>query len=248
MEFNIRRLGKPLSAAERAQIFRIAEHYYPEHFDVDSMLDWHLEQDSCVHVAEHESRIIGYSINSREHRVTPFYRDEIPLFYQRQLFVDPALQHEAIGVALQTAGLRYQLGPCWLFRRFAVTFLTANPQVLRVLSLYNEFYPRPDGELPDQIYSFCQLLGPMMGFSRVDRRLLVYGTSKMKLEGEDYTNRWKNSLFSGHAKYDQMVLSTVFEHRDGKLVHTGRLLLGIGYARPTHFIRRFLRILFKYHH
>ena len=212
------------------------------------MLDWHLEQESCVHVAEHEDRIVGYSINSCDYRKTPFYRKEIPLFYQRQLFVDPALQHEAIGIALQTTGLRYHLGPFWLFRRFAVTFLTANPQVLRVLSLYNEFYPRPEGAIPEQVYSFCQQLGPMMGFSRVDRQLLVYGTGKKKLEGEDYTCRWKNFLSSGHAGYDRMVLDTVFLQRDSRIFHTGRLLLGIGYARPTHFVRRFLRMLFRYRH
>jgi hypothetical protein len=212
------------------------------------MLDWHLGQDSSVHVAEHKGHIIGYSFGSCSDRKTPFYKRKIPLFYQRQLFVDPALQHEAIGIALQTSGLRYHLGLFWLFRRFAVTSLTANPQVLRVLSLYNEFYPRPDGAVPDQIYSFCQQLGPMMGFSRVDRHLLVYGTSKKQLEGKDYTFRWENSLSSGNAKYDQMVLNAVFVPRDGKIVHTGRLLLGIGYAKPTHFIRRFLRMLFKYRH
>lgn len=210
------------------------------------MLADHLDQDSCVHVAEQKDKVIGYSVNSCCYQKTPFYKKEIPLFYQRHLFLDPSVQHQAVGLGLQTAGLRYQLGPFWLFRRFAVTFLTSNPQVIRILSLYNEYYPRLDGALPDKVYAFCQQLGSMMGFSRVDRRLLVYGTNETILDGEDYTSRWINFISSGHEKYDQMLLNTVFRSEDGKIIHTGALLVAIGYARPLHFFRRFLESRFRY--
>ena len=82
--------------------------------------------------------------------------------------------------------------------------------------------------LPEEVYAFCQQLGPMMGFSRVDRRLLVYGTNEMILEGEDSTSEWKSFLLSGHAGYDQMILNTAFTTRNGEIVHTGALLIAIG--------------------
>jgi hypothetical protein len=227
---------------------QIIAHYFPRDFDVKSMLLEHLDQDSCIHVAQQKDKIIGFSVNSCGYQKTPFYKEEIPLFYQRLLYVDPAAQHKAIGLGLQTAGLRYQLGPCWLFRRFAVICLTSNPQVLRAIHQYNEYFPRQDDELTQEVYAFCQQLGPTMGYSRVDRRLLVYGTNETTLEGEDYTSQWMNFLLSGHAKYDQMILDRVFTTRNGRIFHTGALLVAIGYAKPMHFIRRFLEIRFRYHH
>jgi hypothetical protein len=224
---------------------RIIAHYFPPGFDVESMLVEHLDQDSCIHVARQENQIIGFSVNSLSYRETPFHKKEIPLVYQRLLYVDPAAQHRAIGLYLQIAGLRYHLGPCWLLRRFAVTCLTSNPQVLRAIHQYNEYYPRQDDELPQEVYAFCQQLGPAMGFSRVDRRLLVYGTNETTLEGEDYTAGWMNFLLSGHGEYDRMILERVFSTRDGRIFHTGALLLAIGYAKPMHFIRRFLEIRFR---
>jgi hypothetical protein len=87
----------------------------------------------------------------------------------------------------------------------------------------------------------------MMGFSRVDRRLLVYGTNESILEGEDYTSEWMNFIQSGHAQFDQMVLNTAFTTTDGKIAHTGALLMAIGYARPMHFIRRYIEVSVRYH-
>lgn len=227
---------------------RIVAHYFPRDFDVESMLAEHLDQDSCVHIAEQKDKIIGYSVNSCSYRKTPFHKKDLPVFYQRLLYVDPIVQHKAIGLALQTAGLRYQLGFFWLFRHFVVVCLTSNPQVLRAISQYNQFYPRQDGALAEEVYAFCQQLGPMMGFSRVDRRLLIYGTNETILEGEDYTSEWTSFLRSGHAGFDQMILNTALATRNGKIAHTGALLMAIGYARPMHFIWRFVEVCLKYHH
>lgn len=227
---------------------QIIAHYFPPDFDVRSMLIDHLDQDSCIHVAQQENKIIGFSVNSCSYQKTPFYKKTIPLIYQRLLYVYPTAQHQAIGLCLQIAGLRYQLGPCWLFRRFAAICLTSNPQVLRAIHQYNEYYPRQDDKLPQDVYAFCQQLGPEMGFGRVDRRLLVYGTNETTLEGQDYTSRWMSFLLSGHSEFDQMILERVFATRNGKIFHTGALLVAIGYARPMHFIRRFLETRFRYHH
>jgi len=227
---------------------RIVAHYFPRHFDVESMLAEHLAEDSCVLVAEQDEKIIGCSVNSCSYRKTPFHNKDLPIFYQRLLYVDPGAQHKAVGLKLQTAGLRYQLGLLWLFRRFVVVCLTSNPQVLRAVSQYNEYYPRQDGALPQAVYAFCQQLGPMMGFSRIDRRLSVYGTNESKLEGEDYTSEWISFIQSGHAEFDQMVLNTAFAARNGKIAHTGALLMAIGYARPMHFIRRYIEVSLRYHH
>jgi hypothetical protein len=221
---------------------RIVAHYFPRDFDVESMLVAHLDQDACIHIAAQKDRIIGYSVNSCSYRETPFHGKELPVFYQRLLYVDPAVQHQSVGLELQIAGLCYRLGLLWLLRRFVVVCLTSNPQVLRLISEYNEYYPREDGALPEAVYAFCQQLGPMMGFSRVDRRLLVYGTNESILEGEDYTFEWMNFLRSGHAEYDQMILNTAFSSQNGKIVHSGALLLAIGYVRPMHFMRRFVEM------
>ena len=37
---------------------RIVAHYFPRGFDVESMLARHLDQDSCVHIAEQKDKII----------------------------------------------------------------------------------------------------------------------------------------------------------------------------------------------
>jgi len=211
------------------------------------MLDEHLDQDTCVHVAEQRERIVGFSVDSFGCRQTPFYRQDLPVFFQRLLYVDPAVQHRAAGLKLQTAGLRYRLGPFWLFRRFVVVCLTSNPQVLRAISQYNEYYPRRDGVLPESVYLFCQQLGPLMGFTRIDRRLLVYGTNETVLEGEDYSAEWTNFLRSGHTVFDRMILETAFSASNGRVVHSGALLLAIGYARPLHFLRRFIELSYRYH-
>lgn len=227
---------------------RIVAHYFPRDFDLKSMLDEHLDPDSCIHIAEQNDKIIGYSVNSCSYRKTPFHKKNIPVFYQHLLYVDPTVQHKAVGLELQIAGLRYQLGFFWLLRRFVVVCLTNNPQVLRIISQYNEYYPRQDGALPEAVYAFCRQLGPMLGFSRIDRRLLVYGTNETILEGEDYTSAWTSFLRSGYAGFDQMVLNTAFASTNGRVVHTGALLLAIGYARPMHFLRRFIKVFLRYHH
>ena len=226
---------------------RIVAHYFPRDFDVESMLGAHFDPDSCVHIAQQGEKIIGYSVHTCSYRKTPFHNKDLPVFYQRLLYVDPIVQHQAVGLKLQIAGLRYWLGLLWLFRRFVVVCLTSNPQILRAMSLYNEYYPRQDGALSDEVYAFCQQLGPMLGFSHVDRRLLVYGTNETILEGEDYTAEWMNFLRSGHARFDQMILSTAFAAKNGKIIHTGALLMAIGYARPMHFIRRFIELRLRYH-
>ena len=225
----------------------IIAQYFPRDFDVKSMLLEHLDQDACVHVAQQNEKIIGFSVSSCGYQRTPFYKKTIPLFYQQLLYLDPAVQHKAIGFGLQTAGLRCQLGPLWLFRRFAVICLTSNPQVLRAIHQYNQYYPRQDDELPQEVYEFCQQLGPIIGFSHVDRCLRVYGTNEMILEGEEYTSQWTSFLLSGHGEYDQMILDRVFVSRNGKVYHSGKLLLAIGYAGPMHFIRRFLEIRLRYY-
>ncbi len=211
------------------------------------MLAEHLDQDTCVHVAEQNNRIIGFSVHSFSCRKTPFFGRDLPVFFQRLLYVDPAVQHRAVGLRLQTAGLRYRLGFFWLIRRFVVVCLTSNPQVLRAINQYNEYYPRRDGALPEPVYAFCQQLGPMMGFDRVDRRLLVYGTNERLLEGEDYSTEWASFLRSGNSEFDQIILQTAFSMKDGKVLHSGALLLAIGYARPMHFLRRFIELSYRYH-
>ena len=247
IEFTIRRLSKPLPEKEREQIVRIAAHYFPPSFDVESMLDEHLGQDTCVHVAEQGDRIVGFSVHSFSRRKTPFHKQDLPVFFQRLLYVDPAVQHKAVGLKLQTRGLRFRLGLFWLFRRFVVICLTSNPQVLRAMSQYNEYYPRRDGVLPESVYVFCQQLGSMMGFSRIDRRLLVYGTNETLLEGEDYSSEWASFLRSGHTEFDQMILQTAFSTKNDRVTHSGSLLLAIGYARPMHFLRRFIELSYRYH-
>ena len=88
----------------------------------------------------------------------------------------------------------------------------------------------------------------MMGFTRIDRRLLVYGTNETLLEGEDYSSEWASFLSSGDAVFDQMILESAFSTDNGRVAHSGALLLAIGYARPMHFLRRFMELSYRYHH
>jgi hypothetical protein len=210
------------------------------------MLVEHVTPDACIHIAVQIDRIIGFSINSCDYRKTPFREKEIPLIFQRILYIDPVVQHLGVGIRLQVAGLRYHLGPFWLFRRFAVTCLTNNPSIVRAFSQYDLFYPCQQAPIPVEIHDFCQQLAPAMGFESIDQHLLAYGSNESILDGADYTALWKKFLLSGHHTYDQMILNTVFETRHEKVFHRGALLLVIGYARPMRFIRRYIEVQLQY--
>jgi hypothetical protein len=224
----------------------IAGHYYPQGYDTDAMLLGHFTREACVHLALRQDQVVGFSINSCASTLTPFHGKEIPLFYQAALYVAPEFQHHSVGIHLQLAGLRYHLGPFWTFRRFAVVCLTCNPLILRAFSMYNDYYPRHDREVPPRIHAFCQQLAPMMGFTRIDRGLVARGTNESILEGTDCTLEWEQFLRSGHDIYDQMILNTVFSTEHNKIIHTGALLLAVGYAKPLHFVRRFFEMRWRY--
>lgn len=247
IKIKIRILSNRLSRHELGRLARIAAHYFPDDFDVETMLLQHLDRDSSVQVAEQNDEIIGISITSCRRSKTPFYKNDIPLFYQRILYVDPDTRGRAVGLRLQVAGLRYQLGAFWMFRRFAVICLTNSPEILRAFNQYSEYYPRQDHPVPGTVYEFCRQLGSIMDFERIDRHLLVYGTNESNLAGVDYTMKWERFLKSGHASYDQMILNGVFVTKDGKILHAGVLQLVVGYAGPMHFVLHFLKAKFKYH-
>jgi hypothetical protein len=246
IKLKIRVLSNTLSRYDLERLARIAAHYFPEDFDVETMLLQHLGSDSCVQVAEQNDEIIGISITSCDRSKTPFYKKDVPLFYQRILYVDPGARGRAVGLRLQVAGLGYQLGAFWMFRRFAVICLTNSPKILRAFNQYGEYYPRQAHPVPGKVYEFCQQLGPTMGFERIDQHLLVYGTNESILDGVDYTTKWERFLKSGHASYDRMILNSVFSAKDGKIFHTGVLQMVVGYAGPMHFVLRFLKAKFKY--
>jgi GNAT superfamily N-acetyltransferase len=247
IKIRIRVVSNRLSRHELGRLARIAAHYFPDDFDVETMLLQHLGRDSCVQVAEQNDEIIGISITSCERSKTPFCKNYIPLFYQRILYVDPDARGRAVGLRLQVAGLRYQMGAFWMFRRFAVICLTNSPKILRAFNQYSEYFPCQDHPVPEKVYEFCRQLGSIMGFERIDRQLLVYGTNESNLAGVDYTTKWERFLKSGHASYDRMILNSVFSMEDGRILHAGVLQLVVGYAGTMHFVLRFLKAKFKYH-
>jgi hypothetical protein len=246
IKYKIRRLSICLSEQELDQMTRIAAFYYPNNFDARSMLLEHITWDACIHVAVQSDQIIGFSINSCDYRKTPFCKTEIPLIFQKILYIDPVFQKRGVGIKLQIAGLRYHVGLLWIFSRFTVICLTNNPLILRAFSQYDVYYPRQEASIPADIYDFCKQLAPAMGFESIDQRLLVYGTNESILDGADYTLLWKKFLFSGHDSYDQMILNRVFNTRDEKVFHRGTLQLAIGYARSMRFIWQFIKVQLKY--
>jgi len=247
IKLKIRVLSNTSAQHELVRLTRVSAHYFPDNFDVKTMLLQHIGRDSCVQVAEQNDEIIGISITSCSKEKTPFYRKKIPLFYQRIIYVDPGARHQAVGLRLQVAGLDYQLGAFWMFRRFAVICLTNSPKILRAFSQYNDYYPRQDHPVPGNVYEFCRQLRSIMGFERIDQHLLVYGTNESNLDGVDYTTKWERFLRSGHEKYDRMILNSVFSTKDGRILHTGVLQMVVDYAGPMHFVLHFLKAKLKYH-
>jgi hypothetical protein len=75
---------------------------------------------------------------------------------------------------------------------------------------------------------------------------VAYGTNESTLKGTDCTREWEQFLRSGHDIYDQMILNTVFSGEHNKIIHTGALLLAVGYAKPLHFVRRFIDMRWRY--
>jgi len=160
IKFKIRQLDTCLMEQVLDQMTRIAACYYPENFDARSMLLEHVSRDVCIHAAVQSDRIIGFSFNSCDYGKTPFCKAEIPLIFQRFLYIDPVVHQRGVGIKLQVAGLRYHLGPFWLFRRFVVICLTNNPLILRAFSQYDVYYPRHEAAIPAGIHDFCQKLAP----------------------------------------------------------------------------------------
>jgi hypothetical protein len=228
-----------------ARLVEIAKHFYPANFDVSAMIRHHIDAGATTILAMLGKEIVGFSMSSQVTRITPFYKRKIPVLYQRLLYIDPARRKQQIGVRLQIAVLRHHLGIFWLFRRFAMICITDNPLVVRAFGLYKTYYPNTRTSTPEEIISFGESLLPIVGGSSLDKNLLVHGTNESGLTGLDYTSWWRKFLESGHHRYDDLLLSTVFTQSDGKIVHNGVSMLAIGYATPLNFVGRFAQVVLQ---
>lgn len=223
----------------------IASQYYPMHYDVSKMLQNHLNAGGILQVALIEGDIAGFSVSSCEIRITPFNKREMPVIYQRLLFIDTALRRQLLGISLQIAVLHLHLGPFWLFKRLTLFCLTDNPLIVRAFDLYNIYYPNNQITPTPEVWQFCESLLPLLFGNNLGKNLLVYGTNESMLKDFDYTHWWKKYLASGHTYYDELLLSTVFKPQQGRILHSGALLLVVGYSRPLNLLKRFLQIAWK---
>ncbi len=228
-----------------SRLLDIASHYYPTYFDITKMLKHHFDAGGQLQLAVMDGDIVGFSVSSCEIRSTPFHEREIPVIYQRLLYVDTTVRRKLLGISLQIAVLRLHLGLFWLFKRFSLFCITDNPLIVRAFGQYNIYYPNAHIEPPPEIFSFCESLLPLLDGTALGKNLLVYGTNESTLKDFDYTNWWKKYLASGYTYYDELLLSTAFKTRQGKILHNGALLLVIGYARRLNFVKRFFQIVLK---
>jgi hypothetical protein len=87
-----------------------------------------------------------------------------------------------------------------------------------------------------EILEFAVSLLPMLGATGLDERCRLTGTLD-GLKGADYTAIWNRHLHKHDNSYEQLMLSSAFTKRDGKIVSNGAFIFMLAYSRPLQFIR-----------
>ncbi|MEJ2310487.1 MAG: hypothetical protein P8Z78_14420 [Gammaproteobacteria bacterium] len=203
---------------------------------MEQIVRLHLEAADTIRLALHEDEIVGFSVASRYKMKTPFYPHPVNTVYQRMLYLHPEFLYRGLGIRLLLATMKDLFGWFWPFKRLVAICRTQNPVVARFMDLYNIVYPRHKQPVPDNIRQFAESLVPLLQAKYLDQQFRLVGTLS-DFKGVDQTDTWNRYYHHRANDYEKLMLSSVFEERQGRIINSGSFLLMIGYARPLNFIR-----------
>jgi hypothetical protein len=101
--------------------------------------------------------------------------------------------------------------------------------------MYNVAYPQYDQPLPAEIRTFAESLLPVLGAESLDENFRIIGTLR-PFAGMDYTDIWNRYLHRRNNSYEKLMLSSVFEVKEGRIISSGAFVLMIAYAKPLKLI------------
>lgn len=232
----IERLRGDLLPQDRADLLAIVLHYFPKPDSVGEILDYHLKHSNTVILARLRGKVIGLSLASRLHQLTPYHSRPVNVVFQRALFVDPDVIYRGLGKRLMVATLRSLLGWFWFARRFALICRTQNPTVSRLLSKFTLMYPKPGERLPAEVLAFGQGLLPVLNATDLDEYGRLQGSLE-EFKDFDHTEIWNHYYNNYNDDYENMMLDRAFTCDKGRVINTGKLIFFTAYAKPWVFLR-----------
>lgn len=155
---------------------------------------------------------------------------------------DPSVLYRGIHILLVLPTMQDLLGWLWPCKRIVIFCRTQNPIVAKIMVLYNVSYPQYKQKMPAAIRKFAESLLPILCAESLDNKFRLTGTLAV-FRGMDYTDKWNRYFHIGNNNYEKLILKSVFEEKDGRVINSGAYLLMIGYAKPFNFIRYLLKLL-----
>jgi hypothetical protein len=225
-----------LSPRDKADLLAIVLHYFPKPEVVGEIIDYHLSLSDAVILARLRGKIIGLSLASKLHQLTPYYPRPLDVVFQRALFVDPDVIYRGLGKRLMVATMRSLLGWFWFARRFALVCRTQNPTVSRLLTKFNLMYPKPGEHLPAAVLSFGQGLLPVLNSTGLDEDGRLQGSLE-EFKNYDHTEIWNRYYNTLNDNYERMMLDRAFVCDNGRVINSGKLIFFTAYAKPWVFLR-----------
>jgi hypothetical protein len=233
------RLSNRLTGLTEPEVQRMAEiaaNYIPDKQVVEELLGKHLRDAHAVRLAILDDDVVGFSIASKYRLQTPFYPRPINVLYQRMLYLDPSILYRGLGLRLLAVTLRDLFGFLWPFTRFAAFCRTATPIVAKYMHMYSLAYPQLGKPIPEAIQVFGEDLLPLLDSDSLDEEFRLLGPLKAMV-GVDYTETWNRFYRHDNSHYEQLMLNSAFEEKDGRVISKGAFILMIAYAKPLNFVR-----------
>jgi hypothetical protein len=226
-----KRIQAEISPQDIERITEISGVYFPKGEMLSSIVRRHIDEADVIVLARRQNKIIGFSIASLSTIQTPFYKHAVPAIYQRMLFVAPDILKKRIGITLGVKTYRSLLGWLWFAKRFVLYCRTMNPNVVKRIQLFSEYYPRYREQIPAEVMSFAQSLAPRLETASINEQLKLIDVFS-EYGNIDATNTWNLYLHSHCRECEEIVLDGCFTREEGRLIYTGNAQLLIGFNRP----------------
>jgi hypothetical protein len=215
---------------------KIGTNYFPDPILMEEIIRNHLKQADTVRFALCDDVLVCFSVASKYKMMTPFCSRPVNMLYQRMLYIDPGFLYHGTGTLLLSVTMKDLFGWRWLFKRVVGFCRTQNPVVARFMNLYNVSYPQYSQPVPLEVRKFAESLLPFVGAESLDEKFRLIGTLTA-FSGTDFTNIWYRYLHHRNNNYEQLMLNSAFEKKDGRIINSGAFVLMIAYAKPLRFIR-----------
>lgn len=220
-----------ISEQDIERFIEIAEVYFPQGEVIRSIVRNHLAAADVVVVARKNNVIQGFSVVSVYTMQTPFSSKALPVIYHRMLFLSPDYLKSRIGMTLGVRSYRALLGCFWFAKYFVLFCRTMNPNVVKRIRIFNEYYPESKKDVPRGVFDFALSLSEILESPVIDHQLKLINTFS-EFRDIDATSVWNDYLRSKCEDCEQIILDGAFTKESGRLIGTGNAQLLIGYNKP----------------